>query len=69
MIVLGGGLLPPSSNALGVAPGGFDDEIDSRITTRDLRVVDDAKLGELVAKGPNYREPDMNNWKHTEIIC
>ena len=35
--------------------------------TGDLRVIQNAKQRELVAKGPKYREPIRVNWKATEI--
>ena len=34
----------------------------------DLRVIENAKLKELVAKRPNYREPSRVNWKTTETM-
>ena len=34
----------------------------------DLRVIENAKLRELVAKGPKYREPNRVNWKATETM-
>ena len=34
----------------------------------DLRVIENAKLRELVAKGPKYREPNRVNWKDTETM-
>ena len=33
-----------------------------------LRVIENAKLRELVAKGPKYREPSRVNWKATETM-
>ena len=36
--------------------------------TGDLRVIENAKLRELVAKGPIYREPNRVNWKATETM-
>ena len=36
--------------------------------TGDLRVIENAKLRELVAKGPKYREPNRVNWKATETM-
>ena len=36
--------------------------------TGDLRVIENARLRELVAKGPEYREPNRVNWKATETI-
>ena len=38
------------------------------VITGDLRVIENAKLRELVAKGPKYREPSRVNWKATEIM-
>ena len=38
------------------------------VITGDLRVIDNAKLRELVAKGPKYREPNRVNWKATETM-
>ena len=35
----------------------------------DLRVIENARLRELVAKGPKYREPNRVNWKATETMC
>ena len=32
------------------------------------RVIENAKLRELVAKGPIYREPNRVNWKATETM-
>ena len=34
----------------------------------DLRVIENAKLRELVGKGPKYREPNRVNWKATETM-
>ena len=34
----------------------------------DLRVIENAKLRELFAKGPKYREPNRVNWKATETM-
>ena len=36
--------------------------------TGDLRVMEKARLRELVAKGPKYREPNRVNWKATETM-
>ena len=38
------------------------------VITGDLRVIENAKLRELVAKGPKYREPSRVNWKATETM-
>ena len=42
-------------------------EPHSHVITGDLRVIENAKLRELFAKGPKYREPNTINWKATEI--
>ena len=36
------------------------------IITGDLKIIENAKLRELVSKGPKYREPNKINWKVTE---
>ena len=41
-------------------------EPHGHVITGDLRVIENAKLRELVAKGPKYRKP--NNWKATETM-
>ena len=38
------------------------------IITGDLKTIENAKLRELVSKGPKYREPNKINWKATENI-
>ena len=38
-------------------------EPHGHVITGDLRVIENAKLRELVAKGPKYREPNKVNWK------
>ena len=38
-------------------------EPHSHVITGDLKVIQNAKLRELVAKGPKYREPNKVNWK------
>ena len=43
-------------------------EPHGHVITGDLRVVENAKLRELVAKGPKYREPNRVNWKATETM-
>ena len=43
-------------------------EPHGHVITGDLRVIENAKLRELVAKGPKYREPDRVNWKATETM-
>ena len=35
------------------------------VINADLKVIENAKLRELVAKGPKYREPNRVNWKAT----
>ena len=41
-------------------------EPHGHVITGDLRVIENVKLRELVAKGPKYREPNRVNWKATE---
>ena len=36
------------------------------IITGDLKIAENAKLRELVSKGPKYRGPNRINWKATE---
>ena len=43
-------------------------EPHDHVITGDLRVIDNARLSELVAKGPKYREPNRVNWKATETM-
>ena len=43
-------------------------ESHGHVITGDLRVIENAKLRELVAKGPKYREPNRVNWKVTETM-
>ena len=43
-------------------------EPHGHVITGDLRVTENAKLRELVAKGPKYREPNRVNWKATETM-
>ena len=38
------------------------------VITGDLRIIENATLRELVAKGPKYREPNRVNWKATQTI-
>ena len=38
------------------------------VITGYLRVTENAKLRELVAEGPKYREPNRINWKATETM-
>ena len=46
----------------------FCNETHGHVITGDLRVIENAKLRELVAKGPTYREPNRVNWKATETM-
>ena len=43
-------------------------EPHGHVITGDLRVIENARLRELVAKGPKYREPNRVNWKTTETM-
>ena len=43
-------------------------ERHGHVITGDLRVIENAKLRKLVAKGPEYREPNRVNWKATETM-
>ena len=43
-------------------------EPHGHVITGDLRVIENAKLRELVAKGPKYIEPSRVNWKATETM-
>ena len=43
-------------------------EPHGHVITGDLRVIENAKLRELFAKGPKYREPNRVNWKATETM-
>ena len=43
-------------------------EPHGHVITGDLRVMENARLRELVAKGPKYREPSRVNWKTTETM-
>ena len=43
-------------------------EPHGHVITGDRRVIDNAKLRELVAKGSKYREPNRVNWKATETM-
>ena len=43
-------------------------EPHSHVITGYLRVIENAKLRELVVKGPKYREPNRVNWEATETI-
>ena len=46
----------------------FCNEPHGHVITEDLRVIENAKLRELVAKGSKYKEPNMVNWKATETM-
>ena len=43
-------------------------EPHGHVITGDLRIIENARLRELVAKGPKYREPNRVNWKATETL-
>ena len=43
-------------------------EPHGHVITGDLRVIENAKLRELVAKGPKCREPNRVNWKVKETM-
>ena len=43
-------------------------EPHGHVITGDVRVIENAKLRELVAKGPKYREPNRVNWKATKTM-
>ena len=43
-------------------------ELHGHVITGDLKVIENAKLGELVAKGSKQREPNRVNWKATETM-
>ena len=43
-------------------------EPHGHVITGDLRVIENAKLRELVAKGPKYREPNTVDWTATETM-
>ena len=46
----------------------FCHELHGHVITGDLRVIENSKLRELIAKGPKYREPSRVNWKATETM-
>ena len=46
----------------------FSYEPHGHVITGDLRVIENAKLRKIVAKGPKYREPNRVNWKATETM-
>ena len=43
-------------------------EPHGHVITGDLMVIENARLRELFAKGPKYREPNRVNWKATETM-
>ena len=43
-------------------------EPHGHVITGDLRVTENARLRELVVKGPKYREPNMVSWKAKETM-
>ena len=43
-------------------------EPHAHVITGDLMVIENAKLRELVAKGPNYRKPNKINWQSMETM-
>ena len=43
-------------------------ELHGHVITGDLRGIENSKLRELVAKRPEYREPNRVNWKATETM-
>ena len=43
-------------------------EPHGHVITGDLRVIENARLRELVAEGPKYREPNRVKWKATETM-
>ena len=43
-------------------------EPHGHVITGDLRVTENARLRELVAKGTKYREPNSVNWKPTKTM-
>ena len=43
-------------------------EPHGHVITGDLRVIENARLRELVAEGPKYREPNRVNWKARETM-
>ena len=46
----------------------FCHEPHGHVITGDLRVTENAKLKEIVAKGPKYRKPNRVNWTATETM-
>ena len=46
----------------------FSYEPHGHVVIGDLRVIENAKLMELVAKGPKYRDPSKVNWKATKTM-
>ena len=47
---------------------GYDHEPHGHVITGDLKIIENAKLRELVAKGPKHRESNRVNWKATETM-
>ena len=43
-------------------------EPHGHVITGDLKVIENAKLRELVGKGPKYRKPNRVNWEATETM-
>ena len=43
-------------------------EPHGHVITGNLRVIENTKLREIVAKGPKYREPNRVSWKATETM-
>ena len=43
-------------------------EQHGHVITGDLRVIENARLRELVVEGPEYREPNRVSWKATETM-
>ena len=43
-------------------------EPHDHVITGDLRVIENARLRELVARGAKYREPSRVNWRDTETM-
>ena len=46
----------------------FSHEPHGHVITGDLTVIENAKLRQIVAKGPKYREPNRVNWKASETM-
>ena len=43
-------------------------ELHGNVITGDLMVIEIVKFRELVARGPNYQEPNKINWKSMETM-